>query len=133
VYATIAMRRATRCFGLATSCFYWIGKALQTKAACVAGGFNEILPSVSKDVIEPWFVYIVECGDGSLYTGIAKDVQARIEIHNKGKGAKYTRGRGPVRIKASSGPHNKSQALSLEAQIKRLPAQRKVETLKKQA
>ena len=45
-----------------------------------------------------WFVYVVRCRDGTLYTGIARDVVARIAKHNEGKGARYTRGRGPVRL-----------------------------------
>ncbi len=46
----------------------------------------------------PYFLYIVRCRDGTLYTGIARDVAARLRAHNEGRGAKYTRGRGPVRL-----------------------------------
>lgn len=80
---------------------------------------------------DEWFVYIVECSDGSLYTGIAKDIEARIAQHDQGKGAKYTRGRGPVKLRASNGPYARSAALSLEAKIKRLPTKRKECGLKK--
>ncbi len=45
-----------------------------------------------------WSVYLVQCADGSLYTGIAKDVGGRVSRHNQGAGAKYTRGRGPVEL-----------------------------------
>ena len=45
-----------------------------------------------------WFAYILRCGDGSLYTGITTDVDARLEAHRSGKGAKYTRGRGPLEL-----------------------------------
>ena len=77
---------------------------------------------MSEKTSDEWFVYIVECQDGSLYTGIAKDVCARIVQHNLGKGAKYTRGRGPVQLKTQKGPYGRSIAQSIEAQIKRLPA-----------
>ena len=80
---------------------------------------------------DEWFVYIVECKDGSLYTGIAKDVQSRITQHNHGRGAKYTRGRGPVKLRTSNGPYGHSAALSLEARIKRLPSKEKESELKK--
>ena len=45
-----------------------------------------------------WYVYILRCGDGSLYTGISPDVEARLEAHRAGKGARYTRGRGPFEL-----------------------------------
>ena len=45
-----------------------------------------------------WFVYVVECADGSLYTGIARDVVVRLAAHEAGRGARYTRGRGPLRL-----------------------------------
>ena len=45
-----------------------------------------------------WHVYILRCGDGSLYTGISPDVEARLEAHRAGKGARYTRGRGPFEL-----------------------------------
>jgi putative endonuclease len=51
-----------------------------------------------------WFVYLVRCSDGTLYCGIAKDVVDRVNKHNAGKGAKYTKGRRPVRLLAMSGP-----------------------------
>jgi len=47
---------------------------------------------------ERWSVYLVRCGDGSLYTGIAKDVRARVSAHNAGKGARYTRSRLPISL-----------------------------------
>jgi len=72
-------------------------------------------------LVDPWFVYIAECGaDRSLYVGIAKDVKERIAAHNAGRGAKYTRGRGPVRALISKRCENKSHALRLELAIKRL-------------
>ena len=77
---------------------------------------------------ETWFVYLVRCADGTLYTGIALDVAARIAQHDAGKGARYTRGRGPVRLCAKKRCATKGAALRLEHAIKRLPRAQK-ETL----
>lgn len=67
-----------------------------------------------------WHVYIAQCSDGSLYTGIAKDVQKRIGQHNSGRGAKYTRSRLPVVLKAHWPATSYSHALKEEYRIKRL-------------
>lgn len=67
-----------------------------------------------------WYVYILECADGTLYTGITTDVNKRILTHNKGKGAKYTRGRRPVALKAYFSVESKSIALKEEYRIKQL-------------
>ena len=76
-----------------------------------------------------WFVYLVECRDKSFYTGIAKDVSQRIGQHNEGKGAKYTRGRGPVRLLAQSGPFSQGDALRLERIIKKCSKSEKLAVL----
>lgn len=68
-----------------------------------------------------WSVYIVRCRDRTYYTGIAKNVAARISRHNAGKGAAYTRARRPVRLLYTQNGLNRSQALVREAQIKSLP------------
>ena len=47
---------------------------------------------------KPWQLYILRCGDGTLYTGIAVDARKRLEMHRSGKGAKYTRGRSPLEL-----------------------------------
>jgi putative endonuclease len=67
-----------------------------------------------------WQVYILECADGSLYTGIARDLQARIAAHNNGTGAKYTRGRGPVKLLHHEPAPDRSTALRREALLKQL-------------
>jgi len=67
-----------------------------------------------------WYVYILECADGTLYTGITTDLNKRLETHNKGKGAKYTRGRRPVVLLASFSVESKSMALKEEYRIKQL-------------
>jgi putative endonuclease len=68
-----------------------------------------------------WFVYIVRCRDGSLYTGISNDVAARVAVHNRGRGARYTRGRGPVTLVYVERRRSRSTALRREAAIKALP------------
>lgn len=65
-------------------------------------------------------MYIVQCRDGSLYTGYAQDVTQRITAHNAGTGAKYTRGRGPVVLLACWSAESKGEALRAEHAIKRL-------------
>ena len=72
-----------------------------------------------------WQVYIVECADRSLYTGIAMDVTARVAQHNNGAGAKYTRGRRPVTLVYSEQADNRGMALRREHEIKQLPAAQK--------
>lgn len=68
-----------------------------------------------------WYVYILLCGDGTLYTGISVDVARRLEAHRAGKGAKYTRGRGPLALGYCELCGSHSEALRREAQIKALP------------
>ncbi len=74
-----------------------------------------------------WFVYVVQCRDGSLYTGIARDVSARLEKHNSGQGARYTRGRGPVRLVHVERKKSQGSALRREAAIKALPRKAKLD------
>ena len=76
-----------------------------------------------------WYVYILECGDGTLYTGITDDVQRRLQVHQSGKGAKYTRGRGPLTLRYQEECESYSHALKREIQIKRLPRQKKLEMM----
>lgn len=73
-----------------------------------------------------WKLYILRCGDGSLYTGIALDVQARLEQHQDGTGAKYTRGRGPLELVYVEECENHSHALKREYQIKSLTKSQKL-------
>ena len=67
-----------------------------------------------------WFVYVARCNDGTLYTGIARDVDARIAAHDAGRGARYTRGRGPLVVRAVRRCASKGDALRLELALKRL-------------
>ena len=66
------------------------------------------------------YVYIVRCRDGTLYIGTARDIAQRLAQHDAGKGAKYTRSRGPVRLVWSEGPMTISRALRREHQLKQL-------------
>lgn len=66
-----------------------------------------------------YWVYILRCADNTLYTGSTPRLERRIEEHNEGKGAKYTRGRGPVILLQAWTVENRSQALQLEAFIKK--------------
>ena len=79
-----------------------------------------------------WIVYLVKCRDNSLYCGITNRLDNRIQAHNSGKGAKYTRSRRPVVLEAVSSKMTKSEALKLEFYLKQVPADKKVHELTKQ-
>lgn len=70
--------------------------------------------------VPTWFVYIVRCADRTLYTGVAIDVRARVQAHNAGKGARYTRARLPVRLVYREPVESRSAALKREYAIKQL-------------
>jgi putative endonuclease len=70
--------------------------------------------------VTEWQVYILECADGSLYTGIARNLDERIAAHNNGTGAKYTRGRRPVKLVYQENVTSRSIALRREITIKKL-------------
>ena len=72
-----------------------------------------------------WYLYILRCGDGSLYTGITTDVEARLAQHRAGKGAKYTRGRGPLEVVYTEECEDHSAALKRELAVKALPREEK--------
>ena len=70
----------------------------------------------------PWYLYLIECADGSIYTGIAVDVAARYAAHCKGTGARYTRSHPPVRLLGYEAHADRSAASKAEYRIKRLSA-----------
>ena len=70
--------------------------------------------------------YILKCNDNSLYTGCTNDITHRLKMHNEGKGAKYTRGRGPVELVYLEEFETKQEAMSREAKIKRLTRKEKL-------
>lgn len=78
-----------------------------------------------------WWVYILRCKDGSLYCGSTNDVSARFRAHSEGRGAKYTRGRGPLELVYTEACDDKSAALKRECEIKALTRQRKLELIAK--
>ena len=79
-----------------------------------------------------WYVYMLRCGDGSLYTGSTTDVRRRLETHQSGKGAKYTRSRLPVEVAYVETAADRSAALRREAAIKKLPRGEKLNLLERQ-
>ena len=72
-----------------------------------------------------WYLYMLRCGDGTLYTGITTDVPRRLETHRAGKGAKYTRGRAPLELVYSEECGDHSAALKREIAVKKLTRQEK--------
>ena len=81
-----------------------------------------------------WRVYMVRCSDGTLYTGITKDLEKRIEAHNSGKdGARYTRSRRPVKLVYSEEVDSKSTAAKLEYKIKKMTRAKKMEMINSEA
>ena len=80
-----------------------------------------------------WTVYILECGDGTLYTGITDDLERRLAAHGAGRGAKYTRGRGPLTLRYAETLPDKSAALKRECALKRLRRGEKLELIAEQA
>ena len=73
-----------------------------------------------------WVCYILRCADGTLYCGITNDLDKRLAAHNAGEGAKYTRGRGPVKLAYSESCLDKSAALKREMAIKCLSRLKKL-------
>jgi putative endonuclease len=82
-------------------------------------------------MVEAWQVYILECADGTLYTGVTRDLPRRIEQHNGELvgGPKYTRGRRPVKLRWSDAAEDRSEAQQREAAIKKLSRADKLKLL----
>lgn len=76
-----------------------------------------------------YYVYILECNDGTLYTGYTTDVKRRVMEHNEGKASKYTRSRLPVRCIHIEEYQDKSEALKRELQIKKLTRSKKLDII----
>ncbi len=77
-----------------------------------------------------WYLYMVRCRDGSLYTGITTDVESRLADHRANKGAKYLRGRGPLKLVFKKRIGEKGRALKIEQQVKNLPRHKKEAIIK---
>ena len=78
----------------------------------------------------PWYVYVIECKDGKLYTGITNNLERRVRDHNSGSASKFTKYRAPVKLLYTESYPNKPQALRREAQIKRLKRTEKLVLIK---
>jgi predicted GIY-YIG superfamily endonuclease len=81
---------------------------------------------MNKPIDAPWFVYLLRCADGSLYTGIAKDVKRRCQQHNDGKASRYTRSRRPTKLVWHEVQPSRSSALKREAAIKAMTRRAKL-------
>lgn len=77
-----------------------------------------------------YFVYLLQCSDGTLYCGYTDDVEKRVRVHNSGRGAKYTKSRLPVKEVYTETAADKSSALKREAEIKKMPRVKKLELIK---
>ena len=75
------------------------------------------------------YVYIVECADGSLYTGWTVNVEQRVKVHNAGRGARYTRMHGPVKLVYVEEQPDRIAALKRELEIKRWPREKKLKLI----
>lgn len=80
-----------------------------------------------------WCVYILRCADNTLYTGITDDLDHRIKMHNEGRGAKYTRGRGPVTVVYQETFESRSAASKREYEIKQLTRTQKLDLIEKRS
>ncbi len=83
------------------------------------------LQGISGFLMKKWYLYIVRCRDGSLYTGIATDVNRRFAEHQENKGAKYLRGRGPLQLVFKKQIGKRELALKIERLVKKLPKLKK--------
>jgi putative endonuclease len=75
---------------------------------------------------KPWFLYLLECANGTYYAGITTDVDARFRAHQQGKGARYTRANPPIRILAQATYADRSAASKAEWALKQLPREAKL-------
>lgn len=80
-----------------------------------------------------WYLYILRCGDDTLYTGITTDVERRLDAHRSGKGAKYTHGRGPLTLVYREVCGGHGEALKRELAVKRLSREQKEQLIQKNA
>ncbi len=89
---------------------------------------NATLPLSGKDD-EGWILYVLRCSDGSLYCGITNNLERRVDQHNAGLGARYTRGRGPVQLARFWPCSGRSEASKSEAAFKKLTRKQKCERI----
>jgi len=88
--------------------------------------FHIVLNVIPKGwIVKDWIVYLLKCADDTLYCGITNNLSRRIQMHNAGKGAVYTRGRRPVFLAAKSRNMTRTEAIRLEMVIKKIHKKRK--------
>jgi len=80
--------------------------------------------------MQTWYAYILECADKTLYTGTTNDVEKRVAKHNSGKGAKYTKGRGPVKVLYTRSFESRAEACKQEYLLKQYSKAEKMEVIK---
>lgn len=85
---------------------------------------------VKRETVDPWFVYILRCADGTLYTGITKEVKRRCQQHNNGTASRYTRSRRPAKLLWQEPHSGRSSALKREAAIKAMPRREKLRLIR---
>lgn len=81
--------------------------------------------SLKRSIMANYYIYVIRCSDNSLYTGYTNDVNRRFRLHEEGKGAKYTRGRAPLKLEYVEGYETKSEALKAEYAFKKLTKHQK--------
>lgn len=84
-----------------------------------------------KPLSKPWFVYMLRCSNGCLYTGITTDVQKRLKVHNAGKGSAYVRAHRPAKLVAVTASESRSAASRLEYSVKSLSRAKKITLARK--
>ena len=72
-----------------------------------------------------WFCYVLECADGTFYTGITNSIDRRLSMHNRGRASRYTRGRRPVRLIYAEPHRDRSSASRREVEVKKMPRVKK--------
>lgn len=97
------------------------------KALVVNPKYLQMINKMESSGPREWAVYMLRCTDGSLYTGVAKNVMARYKLHENGKGAAYTRAHPPVKLVYQEDGFTRSEALMREAALKRLSKEKKEE------
>ena len=80
--------------------------------------------------MKAWYLYLIRCGDGSIYTGVSTDVPRRLAEHRAGKGARYLRGRGPLTLARKVRVGDKSVAWRIEALVKKFPKSKKEDLIR---
>ena len=86
----------------------------------MASRYQQMIQGMNKKGKKEWSVYMLRCGGGTLYTGVARDSEARLRQHRSGRGAKYTRGRLPLQLRYVEFQAGRGAALRREAEIKQL-------------